>query len=159
MKTIHRNDSEHTSRSRDAAVRRLGRANRWLIAGSAVLTGVLTDVAANAFPGHSIASRTRAAGRTGKHARHKPLAPPAHAPKTTTQATPPPAQTTESAPHAESSTTEPAPESQAAPETEAAPETTATPEPTPAPVEAPAPETHEAETAPEASGPVVSGGS
>ena len=44
----------HTSRSRDAALRRLRRANRWLIAGSATLTGVLTAVAASAFPGKTL---------------------------------------------------------------------------------------------------------
>ena len=49
----------HTSRSRDAALRRLSRANRWLIAGSATLTGVLTAVAASAFPGKTL-KETRA---------------------------------------------------------------------------------------------------
>ena len=37
---------------RDAALRRLDRVNRWLIAGSVALTGVFTEVAASAFPGH-----------------------------------------------------------------------------------------------------------
>lgn len=153
MKTIHRNDAEHTTRSRDAALRRLGRANRWLLAGSVVLTGVLTDVAANAFPGHKLASRTKPAKAAAGHKKHKPLARPSQAPTTTTHAAPAPTQT-ESAPSAESAPSEPAPETQPAPETHAAPETT------PAPVEAPAPETHESAPAPEeSSAPVVSGGS
>jgi hypothetical protein len=54
----------HTSRSRDAALRRLHRANRWLIAGSATLTGVLTAVAASAFPGKTLKeTRARSAGK------------------------------------------------------------------------------------------------
>ncbi len=40
-----------SSRSRDAALRRLGRCNRWLLAGSATLTGAFTLLAAQAFPG------------------------------------------------------------------------------------------------------------
>lgn len=35
-------------------LRRLRHANRWLIAGSAALTGVLTAVAASAFPGKTL---------------------------------------------------------------------------------------------------------
>ncbi len=41
----------HTTHTRDAALRRLSHINRWLVAGSVVLTGVLADVAASAFPG------------------------------------------------------------------------------------------------------------
>ena len=51
MKPIRRNAIPHDSRSRDAALRRLRRTNRWLIAGSAVLTGVFVDRAASAFSG------------------------------------------------------------------------------------------------------------
>jgi hypothetical protein len=47
--------------ARDAALRRLGNVNRLLAAGSLVAAGVLTDVAANAFPGHSPASLRAAA--------------------------------------------------------------------------------------------------
>jgi len=100
VKIIHRNESVHTSRTRDAAVRRLQRTNRWLIAGAAVLTGVLTDVAANAFPGHNVQKRATRRGR--RHAGHKPLAAPARAPRpaTTTQKTPaPPAAPAEAATH------------------------------------------------------------
>lgn len=42
---------------RDAALRRLSRANRLIVAGSVIGAGLLTDVAANAFPGHSTVSR------------------------------------------------------------------------------------------------------
>ena len=44
----------HTTHARDAALRKLRRLNRWMIAGSIALTGVLADVAANAFPGKTI---------------------------------------------------------------------------------------------------------
>jgi hypothetical protein len=49
---------EHTPSARDAALRRLSRAKRWLLAGTVTLTGVLTAVAASAFPGKSIKSTT-----------------------------------------------------------------------------------------------------
>jgi hypothetical protein len=61
------NPNHHTSRSRDAALRRLRRVNRWLIAGSATLTGVLTAVAASAFPGKTV-KQTRA--RSAREAYH-----------------------------------------------------------------------------------------
>ena len=47
------------SHARDAALARMRRINRWLIAGAIVVTGVLTDVTAQAFPGRTI---TRSAG-------------------------------------------------------------------------------------------------
>lgn len=148
MKIIHRNDSIHTPRSRDAAIRRLDNTSRWLIAGSAVLTGVLTDVAANAFPGHA---KPKAASAGHSHAKHKPLSPPKEAPKTTTtEQAPPPASESSVAPAEETT----APETtQTTPAQEAAPQ--------PAPVEetqqAPTPEQREALPPPEE--PVVSGGS
>src|SRR5947209_6404884 len=141
MKIIHRNEAVHTPGTRDAALRRLARANRWLIAGSAALTGVLTDVAANAFSGHTVSS----AKRTHPHSRHKPLSPPGRAPKpaaTQQEASPPAA-------------TQPA-------ETPAPGEATPAPaEEAPAPVEeAPHSEVHEASPPPEErSEPAVSGGS
>jgi hypothetical protein len=69
-----------SSRSRDAALRRLARCNRWLLAGSATLTGAFTLLAAQAFPGRTAsaakgtdskgdAARTRD-GRTTKRATH-----------------------------------------------------------------------------------------
>jgi hypothetical protein len=145
MKIIHRNEALHTSHSRDAALRRLRGVNRWLLAGSAALTGVLTDVAANAFPGHS----KRAATPSAKphHSSSKALKPPSQAPRPATtaqQTTPAPAPAEPAAP-AESSSPAPAEE---------------TPAPAPeAQTEAPAPETHQEAPAPEPSEPVVSGGS
>jgi hypothetical protein len=155
MKIIHRRDTTHTVHSRDAAVRRLGHLNRWLIAGSAVLTGVLTDVAANAFPGHTRhAGATRRSSTTKKHHRasHKPLTPPAQAPRPSTTATTPEASAEPSAPaetQAPSEETQVAPERTSAPSSEAAPPAEAH-ESAPAPEEAPAPEPVE---------PVVSGAS
>jgi hypothetical protein len=55
----------NTTRTRDAALRRLAHANRWLLAASAALTGIFTAVAANAFPGKA----TKTTGTTGV-ARH-----------------------------------------------------------------------------------------
>jgi len=77
---------------RDAALRRLRSANRWLIAGSVALTGVFAELAANAFPGHSQAkastsARAGAAGRstgTTTTSRSTPLRPPTQAPQGTT---------------------------------------------------------------------------
>ena len=69
---------ERTANARDAALRRLSRAKRWLLAGTATLTGVLSVVAASAFPGKSAKSATSgtasqqaaasstASGRTGE---------------------------------------------------------------------------------------------
>jgi hypothetical protein len=143
LKIIHRNDTVHSARTRDAALRRLGSANRWLIAGSAVLTGVLTDVAANAFPGHTVQKGT-AGSHASKRAGHKALSAPAQAPK--------PAVTPEAEPEAEV-----APEAEAAPETEVAPETEAETEQAPV-EEAPQAEA-EAPVEEEPVEPVVSGGS
>jgi hypothetical protein len=61
----------HTPNTRDSALSRLKSANRWLIGVSLALTGVLTAVAANAFPGRTLktsgaaaASGTRKAGKS-----------------------------------------------------------------------------------------------
>jgi type IV secretory pathway VirB10-like protein len=151
MKIIHRNDSLHTARSRDAALHRLGRINRWLIGGSVVLTGVLTDVAANAFSGHSKSSAATSGSSSAKRRHHHhTLKPPAQAPKTT--------ETHQAAPAPET----PAPTEEAPAPREEAP---APREEAPAPVEetqapeaaAPEPEVREEAPAPEE--PVVSGGS
>jgi hypothetical protein len=86
MKIIHRNDSIHTGHTRDAALRRLRQANRWMIAGSAVLTGVLADAAANAFPGHTVTKRSGAkAPASSARKAHKALTPPAAPPKASTE--------------------------------------------------------------------------
>jgi hypothetical protein len=150
MKIINRNDATHTGHTRDAALRRLRQANRWLIAGSAILTGLLTEAAASAFPGHTI---HKGATTTRRHvSRHKALQPPAQAPKASTSTTTTPSETTtstETQAPSESSAPAQTP-AESTPTTESAPEQSA-------PVE----ETHEA--APpveeEHSEPVVSGGS
>src|SRR5271170_1511727 len=51
-------------KSRDAALRKLTRINRWLIAGSVTATGVLSAVAAQTFSGKTVdaASTTTEAG-------------------------------------------------------------------------------------------------
>ncbi len=113
---------------RDAGLRRLRTLNRVLIGAAVAGTGLLTDVAAHAFPGHkrnvtataataSAPEARRTAGENrrhhGRHARHhapRTLRPPAHPPTTTHSATPTAAVTT--------STPQPAPQ----------------PAPTPAPV-------------------------
>src|SRR5271168_2404200 len=51
---------------RDASLRRLHRINRWLIAGAVTLTGVLSGVAAQAFPGVSIKGTSGAKTGTSK---------------------------------------------------------------------------------------------
>ena len=137
------------SLARDAALRRMRRANRWLIAGTVAATGLLTDVAAQAFPGRTITrstdppttAQTRRPRARSAHKRHRPethhaihhaLRPPAQAPAAPTQ---------EQTPTVAAAAPAPAP----AP----APTTTA------APAAAPAPST----PAPSAPAPVVSGGS
>lgn len=77
----------HTTHTRDAALLRLSRINRWLVAGSIVLTGVLADVAANAFPGKTKRSSTSSSAR--RSATHKSgptgvLASPEQAPEAST---------------------------------------------------------------------------
>jgi hypothetical protein len=157
MKAINRSKSIHTPRSRDAALRRLSRVNRWLIAGSAVLTGVLTDVAANAFPGHTIrkGSARPTARKALAHARrHRPIAPPKHAPKpdtTTQQAAPPPVEEAQ-APSTEAAEAPPA-------ETPAPATHEAAPEPTHESAPAPAEEAPHTQASPPPEEPVVSGGS
>jgi hypothetical protein len=77
-----------SSHGRDAALRRLSHANRWLIAGSIALTGALTEVAANAFPGKTLrkgtsGSRTPARSGASSSTRTAPesLQPPASPPE------------------------------------------------------------------------------
>jgi hypothetical protein len=52
---------------RDAALRRLSRLNRWLVAASVTLTGALTAIAAHALPGKTVQSPVTKAShsRTG----------------------------------------------------------------------------------------------
>jgi hypothetical protein len=53
--------------TRDAALRRLSNANRWIVATAAVATGVLTDVVAQAFPGHKIKKSAPSGAAAGRH--------------------------------------------------------------------------------------------
>jgi hypothetical protein len=142
----------HTTHSRDAALRDLHRLNRWMIAGSVVLTGVLSDVAAHAFPGKTIKAKgttekTAAGAHTGSHK--------SDSSHTTTGALKPPAQTPKASTEAaKTSNSEGAPANESTPSQEPAPAQESAPaqETTPAPAPEAAPE-------PEASAPVVSGGS
>jgi hypothetical protein len=75
---------KHTTEARDAALLKLRRVNRWLIAGSILLTGVLADVAASAFPGRKKAASSSTAHRSGAATKKGPtgvLAPPEKAPE------------------------------------------------------------------------------
>jgi transcription termination factor Rho len=140
----------HTTHTRDAALRELCRLNRWLVAGSVVLTGAFAEAAVNAFPGKtskppaargakSSAVRVHAPAKAATH----PLRPPAQAPQAVTEAQ----SSTQAAPARE---TAPAQETH-----ESAPESAPTQEShESAPAQEPAPEPE-----PAASAPVVSGGS
>ena len=146
----------HATNTRDAALRKLARINRWMIAGSVALTGVLTEVAAQAFPGKAKAITSSTAAKHGathspsrpvpKHP--TPLAPPATTPSTTAEAAP---ETAQEAPRSAESARESAPQEQSAPA-----ESTHESTPAPAQESAPAPEPAPAQ---ESSAPVVSGGS
>jgi cytoskeletal protein RodZ len=50
------------SQARDAALRRVASARRWLIAGAIGLTGVFSAVASQAFPGRSLKATTTTTG-------------------------------------------------------------------------------------------------
>jgi hypothetical protein len=135
--------SPHNTHTRDAALRKSRRINRWLIAGSITLTGVLADVAANAFPGKTVKAAATSKGKSSSsHSKRssaaspstsstQPLKPPAQAPQATTESAP----SQESTPSQEAGTTH-----ESAPAQESAPEAS-----------------HESAPAQEA--PVVSGGS
>jgi outer membrane biosynthesis protein TonB len=164
----------HTTRTRDAALRRLGHANRWLLAGSAALTGAFTAVAANAFPGRTVkasagATHRTPAARKGSSRSVSPLKAPAQAPRSSKAQAP-----TQTAPEQESTPAqEAAPEQKSAPaqETSVTPTQESTPAQESAPTQEAAPEqksapaqetsvtpTQETEPARE-SAPAVSGGS
>lgn len=155
---------KHSTILRDAALRRLGRLNRWLIAGSVALMAVLTEVAASAFPGKTLktsASGTHGHSPTSVHkAQTQPVKPPVRAPTATpedqTRAESP---SGESAPAQESAPTqESAPAQESSPSRESAPAQESAPppsEPAPTHESAPTPAPAPAEQAP----PVVSGGS
>jgi hypothetical protein len=143
----------HTTHTRDSAVRRLSLSTRWMIAGSVALTGALSEVAAQAFPGKTLkatgphaSSAAKAGGARYSHSQSSssPLAAPSRVPQST------PERTTERQATPERTKATPEAHSEATPEahSEAAPE-------------ARSEATHEtstpAQAAPEA--PVVSGGS
>jgi hypothetical protein len=151
----------HTTHTRDAALRQLHRINRWLIAGSVVLTGAFAEAAAHAFPGRTTKpASVSKVKRSGAHAlspsrttTHS-LQPPAHAPQATTESSPEspaPSQEPPAASHDPAPASEPAPAQEAQPAHGSPPaqESTIAREPAPA---------HESPPA-EESAPVVSGGS
>jgi hypothetical protein len=161
----------HTTHTRDAALQQLHRMNRWLLAGSVLLTGAFTEAAAHAFPGRTVkkaaaaGARTKARAHRGGASRRSstsigsvaPLKQPAQAPQVLeTSSSPSAAQAQEAAPNQEAQATqEPAPEREAS-ATQEAPSSEASSPPAEAPHEsAPEPQP-EPEPEPE---PVVSGGS
>ena len=123
----------HATHERDSSLRRLSRVNRWLLAGSLTLTGVLTEVVAHAFPGSAHASSS---GTAAKATRHKRSSHSSSHGSTSTNTLKPPAQ----APEASESSSEGSSEAPTEPAPEATHES--------APAEEPAPE-REAEPAPE----------
>lgn len=154
--------------SRDAALRRLSRANRWLVAGTVALTGVFAEVAASAFPGKTAkttgASESKKAdtGRTSK-AEAKPIQPPAQAPKRSAapeRTTTPESQSGESAPAQETTPSQESSAQESPPAQKSTPSQESAPVEQSAPTEESAP-AHTQESAPvqESSPPVVSGGS
>jgi Mg-chelatase subunit ChlI len=147
--------------AREAALRRLTRVNRLLVAGSVALTAVLADIASQAFAGKAHHTPTAGSVRAGARRRHPTASPSAHRAKPT----PPPA-APQASPERESSEGGESPSSEAreTPSPEAA---------TPEEASSSAPAEHVAEAAPEApaetapssppppapEAPVVSGGS
>ena len=131
--------------ARDSALRRLSRTNRWLIAASVALTAVLAEVAAQAFPGKTIAAsrsrQTSPGARAGGRSEGSPGA--LRAPSQAPQAAP---ETDGEQGAGSAPGQEPAPSQQSAPSQDAAPNQEAVPSQEPAPPAEP-------------SAPVVSGGS
>lgn len=124
----------HTTHTRDAALQQLHRMNRWLLAGSVLLTGAFTEVAAHAFPGRTV-KKTAAAGARTKARAHRgsasrrsststgsaaPLKQPAQAPQVVETSSSPSARSEASSPPADAPH-ESAPESQPEPEPEPEP--------------------------------------
>ena len=169
--SLRARSGSHSSSSRDSALRRLSLSTRWLIAGSVALTGALSEAAAHAFPGKTVAIRTPRTSHgkaTVKHHAHhgsaSSLQPPAQAPQGTTEthSEAAPERPAEAAPER---SPEPKPEAapERAPEAHSEPAPEAHSEPAPEVHSEPAPEVHSEPTperapaAPES--PVVSGGS
>jgi len=112
-----------SSQLREAGLRKLVLARRWVVAASVTLTGVFTAIAANAFPGKTIksssaptsanpategSSSTRQQQSTEGSQSSGSLKPPAEAPQSGAAQEPAPAQ--ESAPAEQSEPAQPAPE-------------------------------------------------
>jgi hypothetical protein len=149
---------KHSTSMRDAALRRLERLNRWLIAGSVALTAVFAEIAANAFPGKTV--KTPGASKGSPHS--------GSSAKTSTQSVKPPVQAPTATPEREAAAEEPSSGSESAPSRESAPTQESTPSQESAPAQESAPPASESapaqETAPtpapaEQAPPVVSGGS
>lgn len=141
----------HTTHTRDAALRQLNRMNRWLVAGSVVLTGVFAEAAAHAFPGRTTngvatdrGKRSGADPSSSSKTTPQALQPPAHAPQAATESSP---SSQTPAPTEETST--PSQESPPASEPDQAQESATTRETAPT----------QASASAEESGAVVSGGS
>jgi hypothetical protein len=133
MKHVRR----HTPGTRDVALSRLASVNRWLIAGSVALTGVLAEVAAQAFPGKKLASANAASTRhASKRQPHPPeapeqLHPPEQAPQPSGESSGSGAQ-----PESPSGSAEPQePATESSPQASEAPPATEAPQPEPAPAE------------------------
>lgn len=149
---------KHSTSLRDAALRRLGRLNRWLIAGSVVMTAVFADIAANAFPGKTLkttgASKGNAhngsAAKTSTQVVKPPVRPPTATPEDGAQAAESPS-SSEPAPSESTPAQESTPSQESAPAQESAPPPA---EPAPAQETAPTPAPAEQQAPP-----VVSGGS
>jgi hypothetical protein len=147
----------HSPLSRERALGLLRRCNRFVIGAAVALTALLAEVAAQAFPGKTLAasngaaSHSRSRGGEASGSSTTPLQPPAEAPQEST--------TTPTEPSAEGSQqgSETAPQSsEQAPQSSEVPQTS---EPQ-ASSEAPAaPQSTEETPAPETAPPVVSGGS
>ena len=86
--------ASHTPATRDAAIRRLARARRWLLAGATAATAALTALAADAFPGAKVD-----AGASGSSKRGSTRATPTR-PKSGTETPDPPLQAPSEEPRA-----------------------------------------------------------
>lgn len=146
----------HHTHTRDSSLRRLSVANRWLLGGSVALTGVLTEVAAQAFPGKAKPSSSSTAHHAAHAKAHEPrpttttqksIAPPAEAPRASESSAEANAESSEPAPEAtHEAAPEAAPESSPSPSVESQGSSSSSPEASTPPVQ-------------ESSAPAVSGGS
>ena len=145
--------------TRDAALRKLARINRWLIAGSVALTAALSEAAAQAFPGKSTAAKSKGKSAGPQHHASQPsggsLQPPAQAPSASGEAQHEPSSGSQSEP-APATPSESAPAQEPAPAQEAAPQESSHESAPSQESQAPAPAQ---ESAPAQEAPVVSGGS